>query len=105
VKYKYTTQTNALKIAREIMQEQGIKKPVLAFVEKSAWESMKNKDDVASINVDDNVSLDYFMDKSVVYCMYQKRSVNITEVLAKQWYDFLGGDSITIAIGDFRYVK
>ncbi len=87
------------------MQEQGIKKPVLAFVEKSAWESMKNKDDVAVINADDDASLDYFMDKSVVYCMFQERSKNITEVLAKQWYDFLGGDAITVSVGEFRYAK
>ncbi len=100
MKYKYTTQKNALKIAREIMQEEGIKKPVLVFVESRAWEQMKYKDDVAVINADDEVSLDYFTGKAVVFCMYRERSINIVDVLAKQWYDFLGGDAMLVAFDE-----
>jgi rhodanese-related sulfurtransferase len=107
MKYKYTTQKNALKISREIMQESFMKKPVLAFVEQSKWDELKDKEDVVSINADDEVSLDYFMDKKIVFCTYQERSKNIVEILSKQWYDFMGGDAITVTVtvGDWEDVK
>jgi len=105
MKYKYTTQKNALKIAREIMQEEAMKKPVLAFVEQTRWEQLKDKKDVVSINAHDEVSLDYFIDKKVVFCTYQDDKVEIVDVLSKQWYDFMGGDAIRVTVGEWEDVK
>jgi len=87
------------------MQEEAIKKPVLAFVEQSKWELLKDKNDVVSINAHDEVSLDYFMDKKVVFCTYQDGKLEIVNILAKQWLDFMGGDAVRVTIGEWVDVK
>lgn len=100
----YITNSNsALRIAREVMQD-GLKKPVLAFIKESAWDKLKSKDEVIMIEDPTSQNLSDFKDKAVIFCTYTHFNFEI-EKISDDWQDYMDGDTVRIDVGKWGDVN
>jgi hypothetical protein len=104
MKTMHVNQTNAVKIARMILQKPMVKnRPILAFVKISEWDKLKHKDEVTVFDgADPEISLDSFRDKAVVFCNYRDDEEYLLEDLGSMWEQELKGEWLRIAIGEWN---
>ncbi len=99
----HTNTQNAVKIARTILQHNLVnRKPILAFVKKSAWDKINHKDEVVIFDMAEEKKLCDFKDKAVVFCSYGEDEEKIIENLSEHWELLMHGDTLRVAVGEWN---